>query len=75
MLHISMILSKSKSDIFSGPSIAIFNKFPRLESVSLFRNLVLIVFIAEKLRSTEAVLTGRQSKIDMSLMMLGNICL
>ena len=56
----STMWSKSESDSLLGPSIAIFIRLPRFVSVSLFRSLVFIVFIAEKLRFMEAVLTGRR---------------
>ena len=58
LYHISTIFSKSLSDIFSGDSIAIFIKWDRLFSPRRFLRWVFIIFIWEKLRSTEAVPIG-----------------
>ena len=62
-----------------GSSIAIFIRLLRLirllrfESASEFLALVFIVFMVEKLRSTEAVLTGRQRKLYINFSKLVNI--
>ena len=58
LFHISTIFSSSNSHSFSGDSIAISIRYDRLDSPIRFRNRVFIIFIPEKLHSTDAVPTG-----------------
>ena len=67
------MFSRSLSESFSGGSIASFFKEERLLSPMRFLNRVLIIFIWEKLISTEVVPTGIERQIFASLFKLGNI--
>ena len=67
------MFSRSLSVSFSGESIAIFIKCDRLVSPIQFLSLVFIIFICEKLRSTEAVVTGMDKQTVERVLRLGNI--
>ena len=67
------MFSRSLLESFSGDSIAIFIKEERLLSPMRFLNRVLIIFIWEKLLSTEAVPTEIKRHLFASLFKSGNI--
>ena len=77
----STVCSKSLSDHSFGPSIEIFSRLLRLirllrfVSISCFCLFFFMVFMAERLRSMEALLTGRPRKIYTSFTKSGNNCL
>ena len=58
LLHTFTMLSKSPSDTVCADSVAIFIKIRRFVSLVPFLSLVVIIFIFEILRSTDAVPTG-----------------
>ncbi len=73
LFQTSIICSNSLSDYCSGDSEDILIKCDKLNSDSLFRSRDLIVFICEKLLSTDAVVTGIVRQILASVLRFGYI--
>ena len=75
LFQMSTIFSRSSFESFSGDSMEIFIKWERLTSPRRFLNRVLIIFILEKLRSTDAVPTGIERHTLARILRFGNIAM